>query len=213
MADRPNPKEQSHVERRTKRRWLTAMVIACAGLGTGSGCSVMNGVQHVVAQNDSCDEFIIGYRNSAWAAKSWHRNKHRFASQPHMKDFAEGYKQGYIDVANGGNGCTPALAPKAYWGWKYQSPEGQAKVGAWFAGYPHGARAAEEDGVGHWGEIRTMSPPSAEPQSHLPTPEMGPGHPVGLGAPGQSLIGGGAIDLSNIPRVDASQVPTVASGR
>ena len=62
-----------------------------------------------------------------------------------------------MDVADGGTGCTPAFPPRDLWGWKYQSCEGQARVAAWFAGYPHGARAAEEDGIGNWNQIQTSS--------------------------------------------------------
>jgi hypothetical protein len=65
-----------------------------------------------------------------------------------------------MGVAAGGNGCTPAIAPSEYWGWKYQSPAGQAAVNAWFQGYPLGAKAAEQDGVGFWQSI----------QMHLQTP-------------------------------------------
>ncbi len=55
----------------------------------------------------------------------------------------------------GSEACTPAFAPRQYWGWKYQSAEGQQKVAAWYSGYPHGARAAEEDGIGNWTQIQT----------------------------------------------------------
>jgi hypothetical protein len=62
-----------------------------------------------------------------------------------------------MQVADGGDGCTPAFPPREYWGWKYQSHEGQARVAAWFSGFPHGARAAEEDGIGNWYQIQTSS--------------------------------------------------------
>ena len=62
-----------------------------------------------------------------------------------------------MDVASGSNGCTPTFPPREYWGWKYQSAEGQGRVAAWFSGYPHGDRAAEEDGVGHFSQIQMSS--------------------------------------------------------
>ena len=34
---------------------------------------------------------------------------------------------------------------------------GQARVAAWYAGYPHGARAAEEEGIGSWTQIQTST--------------------------------------------------------
>lgn len=230
MADRPNPTKPTLARRRFLRRLMATMAITCVAVGAGSGCSVVNGLHHAVAQNDAIDEFMVAYRNRAWAAKSWHRNKHRFCNQVHQKDFAAGYQQGYIDAASGGNGCTPALAPKEYWGWKYQSGEGQAKVNAWFAGYPHGARAAEEDGLGNWSNIRTMMPqepklPPGSPGLQGPLPTGGAPTPVpmlegpnpyglgGLSTEPSSVVGSGNMDLSQIPRVPASSVPTVASGR
>jgi hypothetical protein len=92
----------------------------------------------------------------AWAAKrAWNDRFTCFENQPHVRDFANGFKAGYIDVADGGTGCVPTFPPRDYWGWKFQSCEGQARVSAWFAGYPHGARAAEEEGIGNYYQIQT----------------------------------------------------------
>lgn len=97
----------------------------------------------------------MSYRQKCMATKAWHSSKHCYANQKYLKDFARGFKAGYMDVAAGGNGCTPAFPPREYWGWKYQSHEGQARVAAWFAGYPNGAMAAEKEGVGNWTQIQT----------------------------------------------------------
>jgi hypothetical protein len=91
------------------------------------------------------------------SSRSWHTHKNQFCKEAYLSDFCAGYRAGYEDVANGSNGCTPAFPPKHYWSWQYQSAEGQRKVAAWFSGYPHGARAAEEDGVGHWSQIQMSS--------------------------------------------------------
>ena len=253
MADRPIPQSLTSTLRRSLGRWMTSTVIGCAAISAGSGCSMMSNVGRLVTQHEGLDDFIIGHRNSAWAAKSWHKNKHRFCNQPHYADFEAGYRAGYIEVASGGYGCTPTMAPREYWGWKYQSPEGQAKVSAWFAGFPHGARAAEEDGLGNWNSIRTTassapncgtncapSPvgPEGTPITPVPESAVGPevhavpasgGSPTVRTVPGlirgpsnpqsQNIQGtavatpGGPIDLSGIPRVPASSVPTVATGR
>ena len=79
--------------------------------------------------------------------------KHRFCRERYVKDFCAGFRAGYEDMCNGSDGCTPAFPPNSYRGWQYQSSEGQAKSQAWFAGYPHGARAAEEEGVVHWNQV------------------------------------------------------------
>ena len=104
---------------------------------------------------------MIGYRNSVLAAKAWHNEKHCHKKHCHLSDLKNGFMQGYSDVATGSDGCVPAVAPRSYMGWKYQTPDGQARVNAWFEGYPLGVRAAERDGVGNWGQIRPMGMNSA----------------------------------------------------
>ncbi len=92
-------------------------------------------------------------RNRSFSAKAWHRRKHNFCREKYLKDFCAGFRAGYEDVANGAGECTPAFPPSEYWGWEFQSAEGQGRTSAWFAGYPHGARAAEEEGLGHYQQL------------------------------------------------------------
>lgn len=115
---------------------------------------------------------MIGYRNKVLAARAWHENKDCFKNRRHRGDFENGFMQGYIDVANGGNGCVPAVAPASYLSWRYQSADGQNAINAWFAGYPLGAQAAEQDGVGHWGMIRPTGP--NKPREAVYVPPMPP---------------------------------------
>jgi hypothetical protein len=135
-------------------KYLCFCILGSMAIISSSGCSVFRTVQDYIDYNDTCNDFVIGYRNEVWAKQSWHDNKSCFADQPYLKDFGKGYQAGYADVANGGSGCPPALPPRSYWKWHYQSPEGQAKVAAWFAGYPHGAATAERDNAGAWQEIQ-----------------------------------------------------------
>ncbi len=173
---------------------MAAAVIACTSVGMGSGCTMLSGLHQAVADNDCVDDFMVSYRNRAWSAKAWHREKARFCNQKHLADFRAGFRAGYESVASGGPGCVPPLAPESYWGWEYQSPEGQAKVSAWFAGFPLGAKAAEEDGIGYWSEIRTTLP---MPVATLPacavagpSPLDGGPTPVDPATLGTSAIGG-----------------------
>ncbi|KAA5538888.1 hypothetical protein FYK55_25975 [Roseiconus nitratireducens] len=131
-------------------------------LSNATGCMVVDGVHRYVKQANCLDDFVISHRNRAMAAKAWYREKECHCNQAYLAEFKEGFLQGYIDVATGADGCVPAIAPSQYWGWRYQSADGQAAVNAWFAGYPLGAKAAEEDGVAHWGQIVTMD-------RHVPT--------------------------------------------
>ena len=192
---------------------------------------MMNGLQQAVVHNECIDDFLLGYRNRAWSAKAWHNHKDQFCDQSHMPDFCAGFRQGYEDVAGGSGGCTPPLPPESYWGWRYQSVEGQGKVGAWFSGYPHGARAAEEDGIGSWATIRTTLPApvvtgpagmgaassvgAGVDAGTLPEPaEVGSSalqnRPPTAGPAGVDL---GSINIESLTRMPASSVPTAATGR
>jgi hypothetical protein len=129
------------------------MLLAGVLVAAGGGCSMLQGVRDYAQYNDDTDSFVVGWRNYVWANKAWHARKAYYAGEAQLNDFGEGFRAGYRDVAFGGNGCPPALPPRGYWSWKYQSPEGQAKMAAWFSGYPHGARAAEEECAGNWRRI------------------------------------------------------------
>ena len=187
MADRPKNLGPKSIRLGRRRRTLAMLAVVCLGMGSGSGCTMMNGIHQGVTNNQALDEFMVSYRNRAWSARSWHNNKHKFCNRKYMKDFQAGYRAGYEDVASGGHGCTPALPPSEYWGWKYQSPEGQAKVNAWFEAYPLGARAAEEDGLNTWGHIRTMLPAEQATGPGCLTP--GHLHPEGVPMQGAPMHG------------------------
>lgn len=142
-------------KRLSRSKLIALLLVGISGGGALSGCTAVSGLSGSIRNSECMNDFMLSYRNSALAAKAWHDQKHCFANQPHIKHFEAGFRSGYVDVASGSNGCTPAVAPREYWGWKYQSPEGQAKVAAWFAGYPLGAKAAEEHGLQHWSYIPT----------------------------------------------------------
>lgn len=135
------------------------LVAASLGLLVGgpAGCTTLHNGYEAMANNGAWSEVVSVLRNRSMSAKAWHRRKHHFGQERFNKDFQAGFRAGYEDVAEGKDGCTPNFAPQKYWSWEYQSAEGQARTAAWFSGYPHGARAAEEEGVGHWNHLQ-MSP-------------------------------------------------------
>ena len=152
------------------RQWITGAISAGAlglMLCSTTGCTTTSGLARAFGDGHCLDDFMIGYRNKAMAEKAWHCQKDQYCNQKHSKEFKQGFCEGFMEVTSGGNGCVPAVAPKQYWGWRYQSAQGQGAVNAWFEGYPMGVRAAEELGVGHWGEIRTTG---IAPRSPAPTP-------------------------------------------
>jgi hypothetical protein len=150
--------------------WKRLLAIGCLSLvvAGSSGCTMTSGACRSIGNSECIDDFMIGYRNRALAEKAWHRNKHRFCDHRYKKEFKDGFIQGYMEVASGGNGCIPAIAPSNYWGWRYQSAHGQAAVNAWFEGFPMGVQAAEQDGVGHWQQVRPTGMAPA-PAPFVPT--------------------------------------------
>jgi hypothetical protein len=149
------PQSRSADRRRNSRRALAGMLLALASIGSMTGCNAWSGAKDGWNYSSGWNGMMMKYRNDAWANKAWHSRKHQFCNERHNHEFCEGFRAGYADVADGGTGCSPAFPPRQYWGWKYQSAEGQSKVSSWYAGYPHGARAAEEDGIGNWTQIQT----------------------------------------------------------
>jgi hypothetical protein len=138
----------------TRLAWGLVASLAASGI---CGCAAIQGVNDYVAYNDSVNDFVLGWRNSVWARQAWHERKGQFIGQPQFSSFGAGFRAGYENVAGGGNGCPPPIPPRDYWSWRYQTPEGQAQVAAWFAGFPYGARAAEEDGAGLYQQIQVSS--------------------------------------------------------
>ncbi|MDA8745821.1 hypothetical protein N9N28_14420 [Rubripirellula amarantea] len=163
------------------RRWFnrtigaSALSIGAAGLllCSSTGCTMTSGVCRAFGDNHLVDDFMVNYRNKAMAEKAWHCQKDRFCNHKHAKEFKGGFIDGFMAVANGGNGCTPKVAPQQYWGWRYQSAQGNGAVSSWFEGYPMGVAAAEEAGIGEWSQVRTMgglAPGAGMPASTVANP-------------------------------------------
>jgi len=125
-------------------------------LATG-GCSPLKCLRDQIAYNHHVNELVTSSHNRRLAKRAWKQRRSEFCDQPQFRDFGAGFGAGYCDVASGGHGCPPPLPPRKYWKSRYEDYLGQERVAAWFAGYPHGARAAEEDGVGAWRSIQ-LSP-------------------------------------------------------
>ncbi len=139
-----------------------------AWAGTTSGCLITHG-------NWLLQEPVIWAKNRHAAHAAWEARMgflgEEIVYSPHFKEFEHGWKRGYFDIANGGDGCRPALPPRKYWSAAYQSPDGNARVQHWFEGYDQGVVAADEDGVGHFAHVpSTVAPQGAGPrQGGIPT--------------------------------------------
>ncbi len=209
------------------RSVLSSATLGCIALvlSTSGGCSIGTNAGKALMRHDCVDEFMVDYRNRAMAAKAWHCSKQKFCNRGHLNEFQAGFYAGYANIANGGTGCCPAIAPKEYWGWKYQSSDGQAGVNAWFEGFPMGVQAAEVEGIGHWSQIRPAGLQTVVPGSAtgMPMPmgvpiELMPGetlHTPYMSEPMPGLMPGGPVMLETGPQVlmnQPAQPATPATG-
>ncbi len=136
---------------------LLHVVFAAVGFAA-SGCSAFRGVSEYIQYNDDTNDYVIGLGNGIRSHLAWRARVHEFSDQPHLLTFGAGFRAGYKNVASGGNGCPPPVPPRKYWGWKYQTEKGQAKVSAWYSGFPYGAIAGEQKGVGNFRDIQVSYP-------------------------------------------------------
>jgi len=157
-ASQAQSRDSRRLSRGRRMRGVMVAATLVSLIVPSTGCMLVSGMQRAFSRHDSLDEFMVDYRNRAWAARAWLCRKNQFASHSYPADLEAGFRQGYEDVAAGGSGCLPAVCPRAYWGWQYQSADGQSRMNAWFEGYPLGVQAAEQDGVGHWGNVGTAFP-------------------------------------------------------
>lgn len=167
--------------RRFWPRWALGCAVGITTLGL-SGCTILGGLQQKIRNCDCVDDFMIGHRNKVMATRAWFRVKDNFRGHCYLKDFRNGFIAGYMDIANGGAGCPPTVISSEYWGWRYQSGSGQAAVNAWYEGFPHGAKAAEQDGIANYNLIQMNGLHPATPNmtgTASPTPAVAPGrHPT-----------------------------------
>lgn len=196
--------------RRTARRLLALGCLGLAAIGS-TGCTFVGNLGRVVDRTECVDDFMLSYRNRVLAEKAWICRAPGY-DHIHIDTFKDGFIAGYIDVATGGYGCCPRVAPRKYWGWRYQSQGGQDAVNAWFAGFPLGAAAAEEDGLGHYQHIHVNGKhPMNSPMMPMMSPDgayVVPGPMPGSGpVPGMSPIEGMAPEVANPFYSDEQDVP------
>lgn len=177
---RPKQSRRNIVRQRAQRAFLASLAVGILTTGM-TGCTIMGGLQSKLTQSECIDDFMVSHRNKVMAEKAWLRIAHCHKKHRHRKDLRKGFIDGYMEVATGGSGCTPAVVSPDYWGWKHQSGDGQSAVNAWFEGFPLGVKAAEQDGIGYYNQIRIQTPmhtPStAMTGSMAPTP-VAPAPPI-----------------------------------
>lgn len=135
------------------RSGLLAACCTAGSLSLFSGCTSFSSGLGSIFSGGCLGDAIEMHRNRTCALKAWYRREHNFCDQANLRDFKAGFVDGYVAIADGKPGCPPSVPPKQYWSWAYQTPEGQAQMAAWYAGYPYGVQAAKDDGLNSWNHI------------------------------------------------------------
>ena len=91
--------------------------------------------------------------------------------------YADGFKDGFVDYLQyGGSGQPPYMLPKRFWGPHYRTAAGYQAIEQWFAGFRHGAAAAQQSGYRQWATLpsaqATAPPPQLPAATVYPAPGM-----------------------------------------
>ena len=124
---------------------LSALLLAVSLTGCGAMQANLN--EHLIHKRNHYDSWV-----------AWRCNRPNYVDcQEYLFHFGKGFRAGYRNIAEGGNGCPPMLPPRDYWGPCYDSAEGQKKVVSWFDGHQHGVAAAAMNGLEGSGRIMTSN--------------------------------------------------------
>jgi hypothetical protein len=106
------------------------------------------GIRNIVlAFVDSDHENLRVRRNRRLAQEAWEEVCQR-EGDAFSPDFAQGYRDGFIDYLNfGGKGDVPPRPPHYYWSPQYETPPGRQAVEDWYAGFRRGAGDAIASGM------------------------------------------------------------------
>ncbi|MDG1898111.1 MAG: hypothetical protein P8J37_24680 [Fuerstiella sp.] len=172
--------------------------------------AITSGLTGCAAICDGIIEMEMDVRNDVLAQKAWGHWSWVYDDLEYPWHFAKGFKEGYINVLNGGSGCQPTIPPQCYWKACYQTLEGKCKIHAWFDSFSHGALAAKQDGYGDLGQI-PISPTARanieaarrRPQQNMLSEDEQTGEPIAIDATnsenGEVLLA--PVDDENDPQV------------
>jgi hypothetical protein len=138
----------------------------------GTSCSLVRDASCLttVQMQESVEDFSESVRTRKWAEQAWKHVLENHPEAPDSEDYAEGFKDGYVNCFyRGANGEPPRLPPQRYRQASYRTPEGKQAIEDWFAGYRNGAWVARESGS-RQGSAASAALPTPGPVSPLPTP-------------------------------------------
>jgi hypothetical protein len=196
-------------EKQFVKRNLAVLVLGLCALV--SGCNlVLNATHNVAAEmHDHLDCYAGSVQHKRLARQVWQDVRAQNSGVWYSRDYANGFKEGFVDyLAGGGDGEPPAVPPSKYWKSTYETLEGHQAIEDWFAGFRHGVQAVVEGGYRRW----VVMPSPAEgivPASttDLPPPRKLGDTPQGGRAPA-TQTGGDSGANPSVPDNDATPLRT-----
>ena len=140
----------------------------------------------------------------------WKRHSPSVDPEIRSSDFAAGWKQGYLDITSGGNGEAPLVPPEKYWGDRFRTANGHARINQWYAGYDTGAIAAEQDGAFQFAHIPVATGGPVAPPSIWNPGGHAPAWPEEI-QPAQEEIQGTPVTSSSQPQSFAAAPPAASA--
>ena len=123
--------------------WFSGLALLCQGCNLVKS-AVGNVAFEICLCAEDCQEKI---RDRRWANEAWLATQAADPEHVYSADFAEGFKDGFVDfVHSGGTAGPPPLPPTRYWKVGYQTSEGHQAIEDWFAGFRQGVQVANEAG-------------------------------------------------------------------
>lgn len=191
--------------RKSATAWIALLLMSSAGC---------NAIQ------DHCITCESKTRNMVLAQKGWMNWASCYDNVDYKLHFANGFKDGYTNILEGGKGCQPTLPPRCYWKPQFQTPAGRAKTNAWFDGYSHGAVAAQQDGYGSLQQLpisptaranlmARQAPPSEACFDGMPKPEMDPTYHPGIH--GGNTVDEPPMEILKTPDLELPPGPSTAT--
>lgn len=125
------------------------------------------------------------FHNLQLAKQMWNDIVANCPEGTYSKDYARGFKDGFVGyIEGGGSGDPPPVPPEDYRCSVNHTVEGRKAVDDWFGGWRHGSSIAKQTGRRELSMTPVvMAPPDA---AHLDPPgvPLPPGMPVPPGLPG-----------------------------
>ena len=129
-------------------RWLGTLALC-----TLTGCHLANNAVHNLTYEAklATAEIQEHCNYEKLARSSWEAVRANEDCRGFPKDYAEGFKDGFVDYLQfGGSGRPPFVPPKRYWGPRYRTPAGYRAIEDWYAGFRYGVEAAHHSGYRQW---------------------------------------------------------------